>query len=158
MAQDVAHSSIFRTSDFIVLLALVCGAVIEYVLFWDWSLPLSTPRRVFVGAIVARMGVALIFASRIALREANQPSKPGKPATQIVTSGVFRYTRNPTYLGLGILMLGIGVAANYIAWIALSILAVVAMHYVLVIREEEYLVSEFPNEYLCYKSRVRRWI
>lgn len=158
MAQDAAHSSIFWTSDFIVLFALVSGAVIEYVLFWDWSLPLSTSPRVVVGVIVASMGVALVLASRVALREANQPSEPGKSTTQIVTSGVFCYTRNPTYLGLGILMLGIGVAANYIAWIALSILAVVAMHYMLVIREEEYLVEKFPNEYLCYKSRVRRWI
>ena len=158
MAQDAAHSSIFRTSDFIVLVAFAGGTLIEFVFFSEWSLPLSTPLRILFGVAIASMGVTLIVSSRLALREANQPSKPGQPTTQMVTSGVFRYTRNPTYLGLGILILGTGVAVNFIAWIALSVLVILAMHYLLVIPEEEYLADKFPHEYSDYKSKVRRWL
>ena len=158
MTRDAAHYSIFRTSDFIVLLALAIGTLAELLFLSDRSLPLSTAGRLAVGIPLAAAGVGFIVAARAALGRAKQPSGPGLPTTRIVTSGIFRYTRNPTYLGLGILMLGAGIAMNFIAWIALSAAVVVAMHYLLVLPEERYLAERFPDEFADYKSKARRWI
>lgn len=158
MVRDAAHSSMFRTSDFIGLLIVVCGGLVEYAFLWEWSLPLPPWIRIAAGVAVGCPGIALIAAGRAALGKADQPSEPGRPTTRIVRSGVFRHTRNPTYLGLVALLLGIGIAANYIAWILGSVLAVLAMHYLLVIPEEEYLMARFPDEFRHYATSVRRWV
>ena len=106
MPRDAAHHSVYRTSDFIVLLALGVGTLVERVFFWYWSLPISAALRIAVGLPVAIAGVALVVAARVTLARANQPSGPGLPTTRIVSSGIFRYPRNPACLGLGVVMLG----------------------------------------------------
>ena len=158
MHQDAAHSSIVRTSDFIVSVALIAGGALEHTFLWDVGLPFSGALRIPAGLAVVGIGAALIVAGRRALSLADQPSKPGVPTTGLVTTGVFRYTRNPVYLGLAIVVLGLGIAANFVAWIALAGPVLIAMHGLLVRPEERYLREQFPEDFAAYASKVRRWI
>jgi protein-S-isoprenylcysteine O-methyltransferase Ste14 len=61
-------------------------------------------------------------------------------------------------LGVALLIFGLGVAFNFVAWVFASALAVIAMHYLLVMPEERYLLARFPVEYGEYMRSVRRWI
>jgi protein-S-isoprenylcysteine O-methyltransferase Ste14 len=158
MMQDAAHHSILRTSDFIALIAISLGALVEYLLLWHWSLPLALWVRAVVGTLVVGLGVVLISSTKSALRAIDQVSEPGKPTTKITTSGVFSRSRNPSYLGVALLIFGLGVAFNFVAWVFASALAVIAMHYLLVMPEERYLLARFPVEYGEYMRSVRRWI
>ena len=158
MNRDAAHTSIVRTSDFIAVVAMVGGAALEYLLFGTMDLPVTGAVRIPAGIVVLAAGAALIVAARRALARADQPSKPGVATTDLVTAGVFAYTRNPTYLGLAVVILGLGLAANVVAWVALSVPAAIAMHYALVLPEERYLKETFPEAFAAYASRFRRWI
>jgi len=81
-----------------------------------------------------------------------------KPATSLQTTGIYKFTRNPMYLSLLFLYLGLTCfLGNWWNLLLLPILVLVIQQYV-IIREEKYLLRRFGTEYLDYKSRVRRWL
>jgi protein-S-isoprenylcysteine O-methyltransferase Ste14 len=77
---------------------------------------------------------------------------------RLVTEGAFGYSRNPGYLGL--IILGIGVAILFDnPWTLLALVpAVFVIHREVILKEEEILERDFGDEYRAYKARVRRWI
>jgi protein-S-isoprenylcysteine O-methyltransferase Ste14 len=83
---------------------------------------------------------------------------PAKPTTVIVSDGVFRVTRNPLYLSLTLLYIAISLLFSAL-WALLLLLPLLAIVQIGVIqREERYLERKFGDEYLRYKTQVRRWI
>ncbi|SRR5579883_118093 len=83
---------------------------------------------------------------------------PSKPTTAIVSDGVFRFSRNPLYLSMTLLYIGISLLLNAL-WALLLLLPLLVMVQIGVIqREEVYLERKFGDEYLRYKAQVRRWI
>jgi len=81
-----------------------------------------------------------------------------RPTTAIVVAGPFRYSRNPIYLALTLLYLGLGVGANSLWVLGLVFPVLAVMHVGVIAREERYLERKFGEEYLTYKRAVRRWI
>ena len=82
----------------------------------------------------------------------------GKTIKSIVKSGVYRYTRNPMYSGLGLGQLGLSVALGNL-WVAVMLIPALGLVYLMAIRHEEaYLERKFGAEYRAYKSSVRRWL
>ncbi len=80
-----------------------------------------------------------------------------KPASSLQTNGVYRITRNPMYLGLAIVYLCITCfIGNWWNIILLPLLLLIVQEYIIK-REEKYLVRRFGQEYMVYKSKVRRW-
>ena len=92
------------------------------------------------------------------LRSADTPADPRKPASRLVTSGPFRYTRNPAYLADTMIYVGISSLANALPAILLLPVALVVIQRGVVEREERYLERTFGEEYLNYKASVRRWV
>jgi protein-S-isoprenylcysteine O-methyltransferase Ste14 len=92
------------------------------------------------------------------MRAANTNINPAQPATTIVTEGPFRFTRNPVYLSMTLLYLGIMFLVNSL-WLLLILPPILGLMNVGVIaREERYLEHKFGAQYLAYKQRVRRWL
>jgi len=81
-----------------------------------------------------------------------------KLAKVLITDGPNRYSRNPGYLSLTLLYLGIGFILNNIWILGLSIPVILVMDLLIIRSEESYLEAVFGEEYLRYKSTVRRWI
>ncbi len=81
-----------------------------------------------------------------------------KPTTAIVMRGPFRFSRNPLYLSLTALYIGIATVVNSLWAIVLLPVALVAISRGVIEREERYLERKFGEEYLRYKAKVRRWI
>jgi protein-S-isoprenylcysteine O-methyltransferase Ste14 len=92
------------------------------------------------------------------MRRADTPADPRKPVLRLVTSGPFRYTRNPAYLADAMIYVGINTLANALAAIVLLPVALVVIQRGVIEREERYLERTFGEEYLTYKARVRRWV
>ncbi|MEO6444793.1 MAG: isoprenylcysteine carboxylmethyltransferase family protein [Gemmatimonadaceae bacterium] len=83
---------------------------------------------------------------------------PNRPASQLVTSGPYRISRNPMYVGLAALYVVVALWLN--SWWPLIFLPLVlaVITRVVILREEHYLAGAFPEEYAAYRQRVRRWL
>ena len=110
------------------------------------------------GWLLVGLGLATIGWAMLTFRRARTAIYPNQPATSIVEQGPFRHSRNPMYLGLSTLHLGVALVSNSL-WMAAALPAVLWLLTVLVIqREERYLTSAFGETYTEYCRRVRRWI
>jgi protein-S-isoprenylcysteine O-methyltransferase Ste14 len=120
------------------------------------DLPLGVA--VAVGVAGAAIWVALDVRATMLFRRAGTRPLPWTPTEALVTSGPFRLTRNPMYLGMAVLYVGLALAFGLL-W-ALVVLPVVllAVDRLVIVREERYLERAFGEDYRAYRRRVRRWI
>jgi protein-S-isoprenylcysteine O-methyltransferase Ste14 len=131
--------------------------------FLDYLFPLHVDRCVGTFRIV--LGCFLIVASCLiaisafkALINNKTPYNPEKPTVKIVREGSFRFSRNPLYLALLLLLGGITVLRCSI-WLVFSLIVLfILLGYFAVRPEEKYLTDKFGEDYLDYKASVRRWI
>jgi protein-S-isoprenylcysteine O-methyltransferase Ste14 len=81
-----------------------------------------------------------------------------RPATVLVVHGPFRFSRNPQYLSVTILYLGVAISVNALWPIVLLPVVLLVFTIGVIWREERYLERRFGERYLRYKARVRRWL
>jgi protein-S-isoprenylcysteine O-methyltransferase Ste14 len=104
--------------------------------------------------------LALLVAASAALLmfRAGTTPNPHRPTTALVAHGPYRFTRNPMYLGLALLYLGLALLVNS-AWpLALFPVAIMLVDRWVIAREEAYLERVFGDAYRAYQARVRRWL
>lgn len=108
---------------------------------------------IFAGLMTAALGV-------VSVRRAGTTIDPTKPNTSssLVTTGIYRITRNPMYLGLAILLLGWAAFLSNIAALLALPLFVAYITYFQIIPEEQALTQRFPEQYQMYRRSVRRWL
>ena len=83
---------------------------------------------------------------------------PIKPASSLQTTGIYRISRNPMYVGLAIIYLGLTcLIGNWWNFILFPVLFLIVQEYIIK-REEKYLKLEFGEQYEEYKKKVRRWL
>src|SRR5262249_16870379 len=111
-----------------------------------------------VGLAVSVTAVALARWGRRTMQAAGTNVNPGLPATTIVMSGPFQYSRNPLYLALTLLYVGLTLAVNT-WWGFVALVPLLAtMHLGVVLREERYLDRKFGDSYRQYRAKVRRYL
>lgn len=121
-------------------------------------LGLARDAAVLLGSTVALAGVLVSFAGVRLFVRRRTAIIPFKAASCLVTSGIYRLTRNPMYLGLAFLYAGIAVLLDSLTALVLLPLVLFIIQTQVIFREEAYLERAFGDEYVAYKSRVRRWI
>jgi protein-S-isoprenylcysteine O-methyltransferase Ste14 len=139
--------------------------VVAALLMWlsAWLLPWMRVR--FDGQIAAAValavaGVLLSATGVVAFRRARTTVNPLTPdaASSLVVSGIYRFTRNPMYLGFAVILLGWAVfLAHPIAVLVLPGFAACMNHFQIG-PEEQALEARFGDEFRAYAARVRRWI
>ena len=77
---------------------------------------------------------------------------------EVIDTGVYRYSRNPIYLGMALAQGGLAIAGGSLAALATLGLSLLAIRTYVIAREERYLEGKFGKVYSDYKQRVRRWI
>jgi protein-S-isoprenylcysteine O-methyltransferase Ste14 len=92
------------------------------------------------------------------LRRAGTPVNPYKPTATLVRSGPFAYSRNPLYLSLILLSLGLALALNAAWCVAALVPVVVVLQRGVIAREEAYLLRRFGDAYRSYCAATRRWL
>jgi protein-S-isoprenylcysteine O-methyltransferase Ste14 len=127
----------------------------------ELAFPIDRPPLVItvvVAVIGGALWLALDGAAMLLFVRAGTSMVPMNPSTALVTTGPYRFTRNPMYLGVAFLYIALAVAFGVI-W-ALIVLPVVlaAVDRLVIPREEAYLEAKFGEPYRDYKSRVRRWV
>ncbi len=94
----------------------------------------------------------------VSFRRAGTSMVPMNPTTALVTSGPYRLTRNPMYLGMAFLYVAFAFALGVIWALAFLPAVVVIVDRFVIAREEPYLERKFGQAYRDYKVRVRRWL
>jgi protein-S-isoprenylcysteine O-methyltransferase Ste14 len=104
------------------------------------------------------VSLPLALATFRVLSRAHTPVDPLKPTTALVTEGPFRYSRNPIYVALTLLYVGVALLVN-VWWILLLVVPVLlVIRYGVIAREEAYLTRKFGEAYRQYTAQVRRWL
>jgi len=116
--------------------------------------------RVGVAVVLACVGLAVGLAGIVSFRRANTTINPTKPmaTSSLVTSGAFRFTRNPMYLSLLLYLLAWTVYLSNVFALVFVPLFVLYITQFQIKPEERALSSLFGSEYAAYKGRVRRWL
>ena len=83
---------------------------------------------------------------------------PNQPASALATTGIYSRTRNPMYLSLAVLYMGVALMLNTWWPILIEPIVLVIVDRFVIEREERYLTQAFPHEYDEYRRRVRRWL
>ncbi|MDX1551941.1 MAG: isoprenylcysteine carboxylmethyltransferase family protein [Marinobacter sp.] len=143
-----------------LLLVLIIGAAM-----WGVSVPTSsvpmeeTTRRVAAG-VVFFVGVLFPVAGVVAFRRARTTVDPRTPeaSSALVSSGIYRYSRNPMYVGFALWLLAWGIFLGP-GWELMGVVFfVLYMNHFQIAPEERALRALFGDEFRAYEQQVRRWI
>jgi protein-S-isoprenylcysteine O-methyltransferase Ste14 len=119
--------------------------------------PVPLAIRVAIAIVLFFIAVFGIAMARRELIKHHEHPNPYKPTSAIVSSGIYRRTRNPIYIAFMIIVLAAAVAANSV-WLLLSIVVLfVLLEFGVLRAEERYLSGKFGVEYDAYRRTVRRW-
>jgi len=124
------------------------------------SLALALPWRILVALILWCAGFAIALAGLFEFRRAKTTVNPLTPeaASAIVTSGIYRYSRNPMYVGLLLALIGWDVWLSHLLAFALLPFFVVYMNHFQIEPEERALSKKFGGLFRDYRRSVRRWL
>ena len=111
-----------------------------------------------VGWAMITVGLGVILACAVRFRRAGTNVQTSRPSTKLVVGGLYRFSRNPIYVGFMITFLGIGVATDSAWLLGLALVLFVILRIGVIAREEIYLERKFGDDYRAYKARVRRWL
>jgi protein-S-isoprenylcysteine O-methyltransferase Ste14 len=113
--------------------------------------------RIVVGTLAFVVGIAMVIGATRNFRQIGTNVNPLQPTIVLATTGVFRWTRNPMYVGGSIVLLGIAIGGALDWVLLLLILSLPLVHYGIILREENYLARKFGEEYRSYQKQVARY-
>ena len=136
-------------------LSLVALAALHY---WVPVVRLIPSPWNLLGAIPILSGIVLSLSADRLFKSHKTTVKPFQESSSMITTGVFCWTRNPMYLGMTLILLGIGwitgSATALVPWVVFGVL----VDRLFIRAEEPMLAARFPEEWREYCSRVRRWV
>ena len=141
----------------VFVLTYILGVALERVLAIPFSpqvarMSVIAGRALFVvGAVIAGWGLVLFYSNRTT-------TVPGKSSIKLVTWGPYRFTRNPMYVGLILAYVGEAGLMNQIWPVFLLPFMIAYLNWIVIPVEEAKLTEVFQDQYLQYRSRVRRWV
>jgi protein-S-isoprenylcysteine O-methyltransferase Ste14 len=115
-------------------------------------------RSIEIGLIFILLSFILIYLSIQSFKNHREDPNPTTKSNILITSGIFKYIRNPMYLALTLFQFGIGASLSFIHICLMSFVTIVLLHYFVVKKEEEYLTDRFGNSYITYLNSTRRWL
>jgi protein-S-isoprenylcysteine O-methyltransferase Ste14 len=136
---------------------LVLGLAIDSFSWWKLEIPLGHWLERMVAGLALVAGFAIMMTAVGLFRKAGTDPKPWKPVTAFVTDGVYRWTRNPMYLGMALIYLGLAVFFDSLVTLLLLVPLFFWITREVIEKEEAYMAAKFGEPYLAYKASTRRW-
>lgn len=151
MADDTAPNTI-PWPPLLLVGAFVSGFLLEAAIGSHIGLPPA------LGWVLVVAALALDAWAMLTMMRAKTNILPHRAADSLVTSGPFRWTRNPIYLGNAMLVIGIGIAFGSFLVLLMSVWMVYAVQHFAIEREEKHLLLRFGAAYRDYMERTPRWV
>ena len=122
---------------------------------FDWNhLPASAR---FTGFLIGLLGDGIFLLSVLCMKDSWRAGIPDKDKTELVTDGIYRYSRNPAFLGFDFMYVGVLLLYGNLLTLGFSVFAIVMLH-LQILQEERYLESAFGTAYTEYKKQVFRYL
>lgn len=121
---------------------------------FGWSCMPSGAR--FTGFLIGMLGDIIFLISVVCMKDSWRAGIPDKDKTELVTNGIYKFSRNPAFLGFDFMYAGVLMYFNPLTAV-FSLFAAVTLH-LQILQEEKYLTSVFGSSYTAYKSRVFRYL
>lgn len=111
----------------------------------------------FTGFVTGLSGDAVFLSAVLCMKDSWRAGIPGKDKTKIVTEGVYKFSRNPAFLGFDLMYIGVFLMYANVLTGFFTVFAVLMLH-LQILQEEKYMLSEFGEEYADYKKYVCRYL
>jgi len=119
---------------------------------------LAGDARIPLAAVLGIGGLLLVLAAAGLFVRAGTSIPPHRPSTALVTGGLYRFSRNPIYVGATLCYLAVTAFFASLGALILLPAVLLVMEFGVIRREERYLARKFGRPYLDYRTRVRRWL
>lgn len=137
----------------IVTVSIVPVQLLSIVFGWN-HLPANAR---FTGFCVGVIGDLIFLISVLAMKDSWRAGIPDRDKTKLVTDGIYKYSRNPAFLGFDLQYIGILLMYFNLLTLIFTIFAVTMLH-LQILQEEQYLTATFGAEYQAYRRRVFRYL
>jgi protein-S-isoprenylcysteine O-methyltransferase Ste14 len=117
-----------------------------------------TPVNRTAGSVVVLLGLAIRGSCMALFLHARTTIIPHHEASRLVGAGLYRFSRNPMYVGLTVVYVGLALRVNSLWPLLLLPLPLAVLHLVVIPTEERILAGALGTEYEAYRRRVRRWV
>jgi protein-S-isoprenylcysteine O-methyltransferase Ste14 len=111
-----------------------------------------------IGGVIIVFGLALLVMAGGLFKQAGTDMIPFKNVSALVTTGIFRLSRNPMYLGMASVLLGTGITVGALTALPVPAIFMLIIQYRFILPEEVMLEELFPEDFPAYRKKVRRWI
>jgi protein-S-isoprenylcysteine O-methyltransferase Ste14 len=152
------HPNVMVFPPLVLLAAFIVGGLLQWLVPTAVLASIAPAGRLGAGVLAAAVGVLGLGGGQWGLVRRGTNINPRRPTTALATSGIYRLTRNPIYLGATLASVGIALIFA-LDWLALLMVpAALVLHFGVVLREEAYLERKFGAAYRGYKARVPRYV
>jgi protein-S-isoprenylcysteine O-methyltransferase Ste14 len=111
-----------------------------------------------LGGVIIVVGLLLLVTANGLFVRAGTDVIPFRKVSSLITTGIYRFTRNPMYLGMAAVLLGCALTVGVVSALLVPVVFVVIIEARFIRPEEQMLRELFPEEFPAYCRRVRRWI
>mgnify|MGYP004623007151 FL=1 len=133
------------------------GVVISQLLsiFFGWNhFPFNVR---FTGFCLGVLGDVIFLLSVLSMKDSWRAGIPDQDKTELITTGIYRFSRNPAFLGFDLMYIGVLLMYGNLLTLGFSVFAIVMLH-LQILQEEQYLASAFGAPYQRYKDQVFRYL
>lgn len=149
MNQKKLLPPVFLFSAMLLMAALHVLLPLAEIVAYPWLL---------LGSLPLLLGIAINLSADRAFKTFNTTVKPYEESSTLITSGVFRYTRHPMYLGMIFILLGLSILMGSLTPFFVIPAFALVMEKRFIAMEETMLAQKFGATWTDYKSKVRKWI
>lgn len=150
---NTVHSILSRSYS-VYLFSVIAGIIIEHTLELYFSFPFYNE----IGFFVMTLGTLLVYWAQSTSSRSKKNALRNKTGHRNFALGPYKYTRNPTHVGLMLMTLGFGILIGSFFVIILTLFAFITSKLVFLPAEEKLLEDKYGEDYTMYKKKVHPWL
>lgn len=151
----VKEKSVHRVEVFMSIATLAAPVIQILSIILGWNHMPANAR--FTGFCIGMLGDLIFLISVLCMKDSWRAGIPDKDKTKLVTAGIYRYSRNPAFLGFDFMYIGLLLMYFNLSMLAVSSFAIIMLH-MQILQEEHFLIDTFGEEYMEYKKHVFRYL
>ena len=142
--------------ELLMSIATLAAPVIQILsIIFGWNHMPANAR--FTGFCIGMLGDIIFLASVLCMKDSWRAGIPDKDRTKLVTTGIYRYSRNPAFLGFDLMYVGMLLMYFNLSMLVVSAFAIIMLH-LQILQEERYLTENYGESYREYWKHVFRYL
>lgn len=142
--------------ELLMSIATLAAPVIQMLsIIFGWNHMPANAR--FTGFCIGMLGDIIFLASVLCMKDSWRAGIPDKDRTTLVTTGIYRYSRNPAFLGFDFMYVGLLLMYFNLSMLVVSAFAIIMLH-LQILQEERYLTENYGESYREYRKHVFRYL